>query len=177
MIFGKKEKNVPIEEKLKEIEEKVKGLGKVEQSGSRSNQQPAQTLQPAPSPQKAEEEIVGGKEVEAQAPLFIKVEKYKTIVSSLMQLKALLISLKNSLVALGQIERTRMETYNTIAKNLEKINEKIAVLEKELVKPIGFPLESPILTYPAYEELESVQTSIANLKAQIEQLKAQLESL
>ena len=178
MIFGKKEKDVPLEEKLKEIEERVKGLGKTEQKSSEMTQTTQASSHITQSQRVEEEKIREEKgEEEIQAPLFVKLDKYKNIVSSLMHLKTLLISLKNSLMTLEQIEKTRMETFNAIMKNLDKMNEKLSLLEKEVVKPIGFSLGAPIPTYPAYEEIGSVQASIASLKAQIEQLKAQLEAV
>jgi len=176
MIFGKKEKELSIEDKLKEIEERVKGLGKSPQptfQPTETTQQPIQQSKNVEEKEMKEEKV----EEETQVPLFVKLDKYKTIVSSLVQLKALLISLRNSLLALEQIEKTRVETFNAIIKNLDKMNEKISTLEKEVVKPIGFSIGAPMPTYAPYEEIQSVQTSIANLKAQIEQLKAQLDSL
>jgi len=177
MIFGRKEKDISLEEKLKEIEERVKGLGKAEQKIPQITQ-PIQEF-PATQKQKIEEEKTKEEksEEEVQAPLFVKLDKYKTIVSSLMQLKALLISLRNSLMVLEQIEKTRVETFSAIMKNLDRMNEKLSLLEKEVVKPVGFSLGAPVAPYPMYEEIESVQASIANLKAQIEQLKAQLDSI
>jgi len=174
MIFSKKEKDTSLDEKLKEIEEKVKGLGKAEQK-TQQTEQP--TSMPSMSEEKNIEEDDKRSEGEVQAPLFVKLDKYKNIVSSMMQLKTILISLKNYLMALEQIEKTRVDTFNAIMKNLDKMNEKLSTLEKEIVKPIGFSLGTPIVAYPTYEEIESVQASIANLKAQIEQLKAQLDSL
>jgi len=181
MIFGKKEKDDSLEKKLKEIEEKVKGLKKVEGASPQIGK-PSQELSNVPTTlstqnvteEKAKEEKI---EEETQVPLFVKIDKYKTIVSSLMHLKSLLISLKNSLVALEQIEKMRIETFNTIMKNLDKMNEKILALEKEVVKPIGFSFGTTVTPLTTYEELQSVQASIASLKAQIEQLKAELESI
>jgi len=175
MIFGKKDNDASLEKKLKEIEERVKGLKKVEEAFS---QEPSNTLSTPPTQNVNEEKIKEEKfEEEAQVPLFVKIDKYKTIVSSLMNLKTLLISLKNSLIALEQIEKMRIETFNAIMKNLDKMNEKVSALEKEVVKPIGFSFGAPIPPIPPYEELQSVQASIASLKAQIEQLKAELESV
>ena len=176
MILGKKEKDISLEEKLKEIEERVKGLGKTEQKIPQTTQP---TQESSFSSQKEGIEVTNKEksEEEVQVPLFVKLDKYKTIVSSLMQLKTLLISLKNSLMALEQIEKTRVETFNAIMKNLDRMNEKLSLLEKEVVKPVGFSLGAPVAPYPVYEEIESVQASIANLKAQIEQLKAQLDSI
>jgi hypothetical protein len=177
MLFGKKEKDINIEEKLKEIEQKVKGMTKKNDLISQSSQAhldlPQITQEQEIKYEKPKEEKP---EEETRVPLFIKLEKYKTIVSSLMQLKTLLISLKNSLMALEQIEKTRMETFSVIIKNLEKMSEKLSLLEKELVKPFGFPFGIPEITYSPIEEMQSVQASVASLKAQIDQLKAELES-
>ena len=181
MIFEKKGDDASLEKKLKEIEERVKGLKKVEESSpqiQKPSQEPPNLANITPTKNTMEEKVREEKiEEEAQVPLFVKIDKYKTIVSSLMHLKTLLISLKNSLIALEQIEKMRIETFNAIMKNLDKMNEKLSALEKEVVKPIGFTLGAPIAPLSSYEELQSVQASIASLKAQIEQLKAELESV
>jgi len=173
MVFGKKKESSSLDEKLKEIEERVKGLGKKEEISKPQQTFPQISTSTTQHEKPVEEKI----EEETQVPLFVKLEKYKTIVSSLMQLKTLLVSLRNSIMALEQIEKMRIETFNAIIKNLDKMNEKISLLEKEVIKPIGFSFGSPIVSYPNYEELQSVQASIASLKAQIEQLKAELESV
>jgi hypothetical protein len=174
MIFRKKDTS--IEEKLREIEQRVKGFG-----GKEQIHQPSQNTPQALAHEiKKEEHVEKPKEEkskeETQVPLFVKLDKYKTIVSSLMQLKTLLISLRNSLIALEQIEKTRVETFNIIIKNLDKINEKLSLLEKEVVKPVSFSFGMPTVPYTPIEEMQSVQASIASLKAQIDQLKAELES-
>jgi chromosome segregation ATPase len=167
MIFGRKGKDASLEEKLKEIEERIKGL---------KGKESVPLSQSASVPQRTEEKPKEKGEEETQTPLFIKLDKYKTIVSSLIQLKTLLMSLRNSLTSLEQIEKARMEALNAIIKNLDKISERLSILEKEIVKPIG-NLGLPLLSYPSYEELQNVEATIANLKAQIEQLKTQLDSL
>jgi tetrahydromethanopterin S-methyltransferase subunit G len=179
MFFGKKSEDISLEDRLKEIEQKVKGLEKKEQQVSQQpqpslNVPQQQNIEIEKPVEKTKEEKV---EEETQVPLFVKLDKYKTIVSSLMQLKALLISLKNSLIALEQIEKTRVETFNVIMKNLDKMNEKLSLLEKEVVKPVGFSFGMPAAPYAPIEEMQSVQASIASLKAQIDQLKAELESV
>jgi DNA repair exonuclease SbcCD ATPase subunit len=173
MLFGKKEKDVSLEERLREIEERVKGLSK----GEQKNQQTDQTLTHlAAQHQKIEVEKEEENLEEVQVPLFVKLDKYKTIISSLMHLKTLFISLRNSLVALEQIEKTREETFKLIIKNLEKINEKLSILEREVVKPVSFSFGMPSIPYAPIEEMQNIQASIASLKAQIDQLKAELES-
>jgi DNA repair exonuclease SbcCD ATPase subunit len=172
MLFGKKEKDVSLEERLREIEERVKGLDK----GEQKNQQDQTLTHLATQPQKIEVEKEKENLEEVQVPLFVKLDKYKTIISSLMHLKTLFISLRNSLVALEQIEKTREETFKLIIKNLEKINEKLSILEREVVKPVSFSFGMPSIPYTPIEEMQNIQASIASLKAQIDQLKAELES-
>ncbi|MGC9059107.1 MAG: hypothetical protein ACP5H3_01730 [Candidatus Aenigmatarchaeota archaeon] len=168
-MFFKKKEDVSIEERLKEIEKKVKGL-KESENLKEEKKEELREVKPIFEEKKKEENV---EEKEQEAPLFVKLDKYKTIISSIMQLKALLLSLKNSLVALEQIEKTRTETFNLLVKNLEKMNERLSLLEKEVVKPVGVSFGS----LPAYEEVHSVQTSIANLRAEIERLKAELETM
>jgi len=154
MIFKKKE-DLSVEERLKEIEKKIKGETKPEN---------------IEVPKTEIKKEVETKE-EVSVPLFIKLDKYKNIVSALMQLKTYTIALKNSLVALEHIEKAREETISVLSKNLEKMNEKISELEKDLVKPIGFPYAPP----ETFEELSTLQTSLTSLKSQIEQLKEEIE--
>ncbi|MCS7094126.1 MAG: hypothetical protein RMJ18_03015 [Candidatus Aenigmarchaeota archaeon] len=177
-MFFKKEKDITtIEEKLNEIEKRVKDQKKMQE---------VQKIVPQPQQKEIKEDIETLKEENTQpsiktapkkveeevsVPLFVKLEKYKNIVSALMQIKTYLITLKNSLVALEHIEKARSETLSMLSKNLDKIGEKINELERDLVKPIGFSFGSP----ETFEELSSVHTNLAALKAQIEQLKTELE--
>jgi len=77
MFFGKKDDKASLEDKLKEIEQRVKGLGKKEQQVSQS--QPPSISQ-APPQQNVEEEKQKEEKVEeeTQVPLFVKLDKYKT---------------------------------------------------------------------------------------------------
>ena len=132
-------------------------------------------LPPLPKPVQVKKEEVKPKEPEpAQAPLFIKLDRYREVISNLTQLKTLTLVVKNSLSTLVQLEKARDETVEVVKKTLDKINEKISALDKELVRPTGF---GQVTAAPEYHEIQSVETTIAGLKGQIEQLKAELQAL
>ena len=129
---------------------------------------------PTPSVEKTKTE-----EKPQEPPLFIKLEKYRSIVATLSQLKATAYMIRNSLNALAQLQKTQAETLQTVKKALETLNKKLDQLSSELVKPSLLPL-TPLSEYmppEAYQEIESVDATIANLKAQIEELKRELTSL
>lgn len=108
-----------------------------------------------------------------EPPLFIKLDRYREVISNLTQLKTLVVVVKNSLSTLSQLEKARTDTIEVIKKTLDKINEKLSALDNELVKPTGFTAAPT----PEYHEIQSVETSIASLRGQIEQLKAELQAL
>ncbi|MFH7881062.1 MAG: hypothetical protein QXI09_03605 [Candidatus Aenigmatarchaeota archaeon] len=173
MFLKKEKKEDDLEKKLKEIEMKIKGNQPILPQQKEINQQSSKDKIIEENLQKETQEKVNiEKEVEeVSAPLFIKLDKYKNLVSSLMQLKTYLITLKNTIVAIEQLEKVRMESLSSLSKTIEKMNEKISELEKYLVKPIGFTF-GPTETM---EELFTVQSTISSLKAQIENLKNELE--
>ncbi|MEM5875269.1 MAG: hypothetical protein QXW01_00425 [Candidatus Aenigmatarchaeota archaeon] len=174
-MFFKKGKDGEIEEKLREIEERIKGIKNIERSEKETSEESIKekvyekkelsgdnfSIQP---PEKKEPEDIS-------VPLFVKIDKYRNIVSSLMQIKTYLITLKNTIVAIEQLERARVESLSALSKTIEKINEKITELENNLVKPIGFSFGVP----ETVEELSTVHSAISSLKSQIEELKAELE--
>ncbi|MEM5815000.1 MAG: hypothetical protein QXD89_00730 [Candidatus Aenigmatarchaeota archaeon] len=174
MFLKKEKKDDDLERKLKEIEMRIKGNQLTSEQQKEINQQSSKDKIIEENLQKETQEKINieNKEVEeVSAPLFIKLDKYKNLVSSLMQLKTYLITLKNTIVAIEQLEKVRMESISTLSKTIEKMNEKISELEKYLVKPIGFTF-GPTETM---EELFAVQSTLSSLKTQIENLKSELE--
>ena len=131
------------------------------------------TLPKIPDVKTTKPETTEQKPEPVQAPLFIKLDRYREIISNLTQLKTLVAVVKNSLSTLIQLEKARDETIQVVKKTLSKIDEKLSILDKELVRPTGF---APT-TAPEYHEIQSVETTIAGLKGQIEQLKAELQAL
>jgi len=128
---------------------------------------------PAPQVEKPKEEK------QEEPPLFIKLEKYRSIVAALGQLKATTQMIRSSINALAQLQKTQAETLEMIRKTLEALDKKLNELSSAIVKPSLFPLTTTEEYVPpeTYEEVQSVDATIASLKAQIEQLKQELSSI
>ncbi len=108
------------------------------------------------------------------APLFVKIDRYRNILSALGYLKTTIVMVRNSFATLNELEKARSETMKLIHHALEKVDKKLSTLDSELIRPSGYH-EPPSAT--SYEEVAGVESSIADLKGQIDQLKAELEHM
>lgn len=120
------------------------------------------------------------------APLFVKIDRYRQILNAIGGLKTTMIMLKNSLMTLNELDKARNETFKIVQDAIGKLEGRLNSLDQELVRPSGFqersPVLSPTISYdvvdrPEYQDVETVEATIADLKGQIEQLKAELENI
>jgi DNA repair exonuclease SbcCD ATPase subunit len=108
-----------------------------------------------------------------QAPLFVKLEKYKEIENNLNELKFNLDTLKNSFSLFTEVENVKGKNIQLIQSTLEKIERNVLNLLAEFSKPLGISEEIREET----PELIDLSKTLTNLKEQIDNLKAQLEKL
>jgi prefoldin subunit 5 len=108
------------------------------------------------------------------APLFIKLDKYRDVLVSLGHIKATIVALKNSFDMLQDLDSARAQTTEVMQKAIQKVEARVATLDQELVKPKGFRETS---VPKDYEEVETVEATIADLKGQIESLREELQQL
>jgi predicted RNase H-like nuclease (RuvC/YqgF family) len=108
----------------------------------------------------------------ASAPLFVKLEKYKTIESNLNELKLNLDTLKNSFSIFKEVESVKGKNIEIIQEALVKMEKNVSALLTEFARPLE--INEEIRETP---ELTNLSKTLANLKNQIDQLKAQLEKL
>lgn len=106
------------------------------------------------------------------APLFVKIDRYRNILNALGQVRTAMVMIHNSFNALAQLENARSDTLKVLEKSLEKVEKKIANLDSELVKPAGYATQLPA---EEYADAATIETTIADLRGQIEQLKAELD--
>lgn len=149
-LFGRKKEE--IEKEIKDIEEIKKAI------------EPTETLPKT-------EEKPSEPERPAFAPLFVKLDRYKTILDSLAELKTTIAAIKNAFVSLIELENLKRENLKIIQNAIGKVEKKLVSLDSEFLRPSG------------YEEVHSefysidLEPSIADLKSQIEKLKSELESI
>lgn len=108
------------------------------------------------------------------APLFVKLDKYRNILVTLGHMKATIAALKNSFSMLEELEKTKNETMGMMKKAMQGMESRISALDEELVRPAGF---RDVASNANYEEVANVEATIADLRGQIEQLKAELEQM
>jgi hypothetical protein len=125
---------------------------------------------------------IDGGERPSFAPLFIKIDRYRQILSAVGHLKTTMIMIKNSLITLNELDKARDETFKLVQDAIEKLEGRLDSLDQELVRPSGFQDRVPTTTHdviekPQYQDVETIEATIADLKGQIEQLKSELDSV
>ena len=137
--------------------------------------QPPKTLPFAKiqEPQKIMPERKVEKERPVFAPLFVKIDRYRNILNSLGQLRTSIVMIRNSFATLNELEKARFETLKLIEEAVGRVENKLSALDSELIRPAGYHSE----VSPEYQDVETVQATVADLKGQIDQLKSQLEHI
>ena len=110
----------------------------------------------------------------AYAPLFVKIDRYRNILTSLGGIKSTIGIVRNSFAALNELDKARTQTMGVIQSALEKIEKKLGSLDNELIRPTGFQTQpSP----DEYQDVHNVEATVADLKGQIQQLKSELQQM
>lgn len=185
-LFGRKEEKTAklgesLEEMKKAVEEDKSTLPKPEETQespiSRLLEEKPSEVKPKPEPIEAERPSF--------APLFVKIDRYRQILNAIGYLKTTMIMIKNSLITLSELDKARDETFKLIQDAMGKLEDKLSSLDQELIRPSGF--QDRTITHtdtsehlpenPEYQDVETVQATIADLKGQIEQLKFELDTV
>lgn len=111
-------------------------------------------------------------ERQSSTPLFVKLEKYRSIINSVTNLKSSLTMIKNTLAVLNELEKVRHENMKLLQDALAKTEKKILDLDSEFIRPPDFQEE-----LPEYGDVETVSTTIEDLKGQIGRLKEELNTM
>lgn len=106
------------------------------------------------------------------APLFVKMDRYRQILTTIGNLKTSLMIVKNSLGTLKQIEKVRDDTFSIVNDVIEKMDDKLIDLDNNLLRPAGF--QGSDETSEEQKDIRSIEATVADLQGQIEQLKSEL---
>jgi len=139
----------PIEEKIPEVEKPV-------------------TVEEKPAPPVTEEP-----EKPVFAPLFVKIEKYRSVLNSINDLKTTVIMIKNAFSIQKQIDSLRNENRKFLELAIKKIDKKIVSLDMDFLRPQGYEEEFP----PPIYEAGGLEGVVDDLKKQIEGLKSELQTI
>ena len=169
VFFGRKKK----EENVEEIRGLVEGPKTPEEIPEMIEGEVAP--EPVPVVERKEEEAVKPEmqKKSSFAPLFVKIDRYRSILNSISDLKSTLIMIKNSFMIQKEIESLRDENKKMLELAISKLDKKIITLDSEFLRPTGFEEEFPSQIY----ESGGIEGVVDDLKKQIEGLKTELKTI
>jgi len=163
MIFFRRKKE---EEKTKDIEE-IKRVVEEEKPSEEKVTEIEEKPEETPTVEKPEEEKP------KFAPLFVKIDRYRTVLNLLNDLKTTIMMVKNAIVIQKEIEKLTNDNRNLIESAVSKLDEKLSSLDSEFMRPKGFREEFPTV----HEEKVGLKGVVDDLKVQVESLKSELKSI
>ncbi|MEM7813564.1 MAG: hypothetical protein QW548_01550, partial [Candidatus Aenigmatarchaeota archaeon] len=72
------------------------------------------------------------------APMFVKVDKYREILTELGELKAFMSSIKQIFSVLSDLETTREDALKTMRAAIQRMERAVGAIDSEMLRPIGF---------------------------------------
>ena len=132
-----------------------------------------ESFRPANEPQ-IPKPVAEKKEIEkpAFAPLFVKLERYRQILTSLEELRKTMEVIKSAFLTLNELDRLRYENMKIVESTVETVDKRLASLDAEFLRPSGFREELPSEAYT-----EGLESELSGLRNQIEQLKSELKTV
>ena len=145
---------------FKKEEEKKDEEQKMEKARAETTaEELAKEITKGTQPQKTEKEI---------APLFVKIEKYKEVITNIQEVKILLKGLKNVFNLLYEIEQVRNDAVKLLSTTLQRIERSLIELDASLLRPGEF---EPYTT----SDMGSIEQALSQLTQQLSALRSELE--
>jgi chromosome segregation ATPase len=106
------------------------------------------------------------------APLFVRINKYRQILQTMNYLKTTLNATKSTLSVLKELDKMRKENLKMVEDAIDKVEKRLLTLDSTFMRPSGY-----VEKVPEFHDVESLGPTLEDLRGQINQLKAQIESL
>lgn len=106
------------------------------------------------------------------APLFVKIERYDSVLNLLNDLKANVMMVKNAIVVQREIEKLAEDNRRLIEESVNKIDNKLLSLDAEFIRPKGFMDD-----FRPSEKKSGLDGIVDDLKSQLDGLKSELEGI
>ncbi len=108
----------------------------------------------------------------AGAPLFVKIEKYKEIVKSVLEIRTFISGTKQAFTILSEIETIRNDALNILKTSMQRLEKRVVELDNLMLRPRGIPFEEDDV-----EEVGHVEDGLMDLQKQVSELKRELQTL
>ncbi|MEM7816300.1 MAG: hypothetical protein QXZ20_00105 [Candidatus Aenigmatarchaeota archaeon] len=111
-------------------------------------------------------------------PLFVKVDKYKEIITTIQEIKTFLAGLRNLFLLLEEIEQTRNDTLNTLRITLQRIEKNIIQLDANFLKTGSEEIEKIKESIkPKTVEVNELEDSLRKLHEELSSMKSEIEKM
>ncbi len=107
------------------------------------------------------------------APLFVKIDRYKTVLDLMSEIKTTMQTIRNTIFVLNELDKLRNESMDMIRKSVEGMDKRILSLDTEFIRPSEIKEKAPPEATYIPGNLEDV---LGSLKSQLEQLKTDLKT-
>ncbi|MBS3051366.1 MAG: hypothetical protein J4400_04400 [Candidatus Aenigmarchaeota archaeon] len=112
------------------------------------------------------------KEKESAAPLFVKVDKYRDIISTIHEMKLYVSTTKQVFSVLQEIESLRSDTLNVLRATMQRLERSVIEMDAELLRPQGVTM-----TEEKSSEVTHIESSLTDLQKQLMDLKRELQGM
>jgi len=172
-IFGKKKDKKKGKAKKRSRGKKKDFVAPVDVEMIDTSKIQTQTTQPLPRDLSREIGAVGNSS-ENLAPVFVKISKYKDIMNTVNYLKMSFTVLKNQVAILSKLENLQRQNMKLMYSVLDKTNNQLNKLGTDFSKPVDFMKE---VSEFKVQEVNQLESTINDLKAQIDKLNVEVESM
>ncbi|MBI2583959.1 MAG: hypothetical protein HYW25_04795 [Candidatus Aenigmarchaeota archaeon] len=107
-------------------------------------------------------------ELSSNAPMFIKLEKYSEVLSTISELKQFIQSLRYVFDIAEEAENIRNDAVGILRASLNRLERSVHEVDKGLVKPSGWTPE---------RKMDAAQLSLERLQSQLSRLRKDIEYL
>ncbi len=118
-----------------------------------------------------EEEIIQDT-AQMSAPLFVKVEKYREVLSDIQEMKVFIYGMKQLFGVLSELEAVRGDALKILRATVQRLEKNVTEVDSELLRPKGFELEAQ-----GEMEIRHIEDSLSDLQKQLASLKKELQEL
>ena len=106
--------------------------------------------------------------------LFVKVDKYREVLTTLQELKLFVSGVKHLFGIMHEIEAVRTDAMNIMRATVDRLEKSIIEIDSELLRPRGVTLTDYDRTG---SEITHVEQSLTDLQNQLSDLRRQLQGM
>jgi hypothetical protein len=108
------------------------------------------------------------------APLFVKVDKYRELITTIHELKLFLQSTKQLFSLVNEIESVRGDAYNVLRATVQRLEKSITEMDAGLLRPKGLDMH---YSSRESEDVNHIESSLNDLHKQLMELKREFQQL